>query len=304
MTSTPSAKLHRVVGEHLGRIPRARRGSGVHGRPRSRGSGSAAGLRSWSHPVEGAAVMEGRRPGRKKPILGRQSPARTCLPGHVDWRQGLGASGSSAPRTGIQDSSRIARCLKPPYCARAKPRGGPGPVRSTRTRALRVALAEALVALALDNLEEDRADHVLGEDLQQQTLPPRAARRRPGPVGAQPLRGSRRGPADARRRLRSRISRRILELHPRLAVASTVPKMSSVEEAQWCWMPLAAVVFQETPRSANACASRLSFDAGCGFCRPGSVMARDLAGPICGLRPSKVRTAVKNAAGARRAAVQ
>src|ERR1700743_2488900 len=35
---------------------------------------------------------------------------------------------------------------------------------------LEVALAEALVALALDQLEEDRADHVLGEDLQQQTL--------------------------------------------------------------------------------------------------------------------------------------
>ena len=38
-------------------------------------------------------------------------------------------------------------------------------------RALEVALAEALVALALDDLEEDRADHVLGEDLQQQALP-------------------------------------------------------------------------------------------------------------------------------------
>src|SRR5438477_8738405 len=32
-----------------------------------------------------------------------------------------------------------------------------------------VALAEALVAAALDDLEEDRADHRLGEDLQQQT---------------------------------------------------------------------------------------------------------------------------------------
>src|SRR6478672_5910070 len=31
-----------------------------------------------------------------------------------------------------------------------------------------VALAEALVAAALDDLEEDRADHRLGEDLQQQ----------------------------------------------------------------------------------------------------------------------------------------
>ena len=35
---------------------------------------------------------------------------------------------------------------------------------------LEVALAEALVALALDQLEEDRADLVLGEDLQQQAL--------------------------------------------------------------------------------------------------------------------------------------
>src|SRR5690348_17462937 len=36
---------------------------------------------------------------------------------------------------------------------------------------LEITLAEALVALALNDLEEDRADHVLGEDLQQQTLP-------------------------------------------------------------------------------------------------------------------------------------
>src|SRR5688572_5239715 len=35
---------------------------------------------------------------------------------------------------------------------------------------LEIALAEALIALALDDLEEDRADHVLGEDLEQQAL--------------------------------------------------------------------------------------------------------------------------------------
>src|SRR5437868_4322418 len=35
---------------------------------------------------------------------------------------------------------------------------------------LEIAFAEALVTLALDDLEEDRADHVLGEDLQQQAL--------------------------------------------------------------------------------------------------------------------------------------
>jgi hypothetical protein len=35
---------------------------------------------------------------------------------------------------------------------------------------LEVAVAEALVALALDDLEEDRAEQVLGEDLQQQAL--------------------------------------------------------------------------------------------------------------------------------------
>src|SRR3954469_10858209 len=35
---------------------------------------------------------------------------------------------------------------------------------------LEIAFAEALVALALDDLEEDRADHILREDLQQQAL--------------------------------------------------------------------------------------------------------------------------------------
>src|SRR3954465_12858720 len=41
---------------------------------------------------------------------------------------------------------------------------------------LEIALAEAFIALALDDLEEDRADHVLGEDLEEQAL---AGLRRP-----------------------------------------------------------------------------------------------------------------------------
>src|SRR3954469_24661444 len=36
---------------------------------------------------------------------------------------------------------------------------------------LEIAFAEAFVALALDDLEENRADDVLGKDLQQQALP-------------------------------------------------------------------------------------------------------------------------------------
>ena len=43
-----------------------------------------------------------------------------------------------------------------------------------------IALAEALIALALDDLEEDRADGVLGEDLQQQAA---VRRRRPSGCG-------------------------------------------------------------------------------------------------------------------------
>src|SRR3712207_7161862 len=35
---------------------------------------------------------------------------------------------------------------------------------------LEIAFAEALIALPLDDLEEDRADHVLGEDLEEQAL--------------------------------------------------------------------------------------------------------------------------------------
>ena len=67
-----------------------------------------------------------------------------------------------------------------------------------------VALAEALVALALDDLEEDRADHRLGEDLQQQ---PAALGRRAvdqDAVGGAGASGPRRGPAGARRPARSR----------------------------------------------------------------------------------------------------
>src|SRR4051812_8635606 len=35
---------------------------------------------------------------------------------------------------------------------------------------LEIAVAEALIALALDDFEEDRAEHVLGEDLKQDAL--------------------------------------------------------------------------------------------------------------------------------------
>ncbi len=35
---------------------------------------------------------------------------------------------------------------------------------------LEIAVAEAFIALALDDLEEDRADHILGEDLEQDAL--------------------------------------------------------------------------------------------------------------------------------------
>src|SRR3954471_848069 len=35
---------------------------------------------------------------------------------------------------------------------------------------LEIALAEALVALALDDLEKDRADHILREDLEEEAL--------------------------------------------------------------------------------------------------------------------------------------
>src|SRR5256712_7456460 len=50
---------------------------------------------------------------------------------------------------------------------------------------LEVALAEALVALPLDDLEEDRADGGLGEDLQQQPAAGAAVDQDPAPL--QPL---------------------------------------------------------------------------------------------------------------------
>ncbi len=61
-------------------------------------------------------------------------------------------------------------------CASSELRGGPG-VRAPPAHlialdrfeeGLEVALAESLVALALDDLEEDRPDHVLSEDLQEE----------------------------------------------------------------------------------------------------------------------------------------
>src|SRR5690606_41198788 len=52
---------------------------------------------------------------------------------------------------------------------------------------LEVALAEAFVALALDDLEEDRADRVLGEDLQQLALLGLGIRVDQDPVAAQAL---------------------------------------------------------------------------------------------------------------------
>jgi hypothetical protein len=50
-------------------------------------------------------------------------------------------------------------------------RDASGRARCSFEQCLEIAFAEALVALALDDLEEDRPDHVLGEDLQKQALP-------------------------------------------------------------------------------------------------------------------------------------
>ena len=85
-----------------------------------------------------------------------------------------------------------------------------------------IALAEALVAAALDDLEEDRADHGLGEDLQQQ---PAALGRRAvdqDAVGGQALRGPRRGPAGACRPARNRCRARSGTARPWPRSVSTV----------------------------------------------------------------------------------
>ena len=69
---------------------------------------------------------------------------------------------------------------------------------------LEVAFAEAFVALALDDLEEDRADRVLGEDLQQLALLGLRRRRRSGSCSAPGAPRPRRGSARAGRSRRSR----------------------------------------------------------------------------------------------------
>src|SRR3954469_3138568 len=66
-------------------------------------------------------------------------------------------------RTASQMKASVMRWLQNPAAHLIK--------LNTLEQRLEIALAEALVALALDDLEEDRADHVLGEDLQQQPLP-------------------------------------------------------------------------------------------------------------------------------------
>src|SRR5271168_897859 len=89
----------------------------------------------------------------------------------------------SAPRTGIQflRSLKASRLLRRQYAAAHLI------LFDRLEQSLEVALAEALVALALDDLEEDRPDHVLGEDLQQQPLPLTGTAVDQDAIGAQAL---------------------------------------------------------------------------------------------------------------------
>ena len=159
------------------------------------------GARAAAAPRSCSSRWAGGDDGRRR--RGRRSPpwtprARRCPRA---CRRGPGANARPcAPRTGIQ--LRLAMAQASP-CAGSTPRR----IWSASMRleqGLEVALAEALVALALDDLEEDRPDHVLGEDLQQQALALGRARRRPGCGRRAAAAGSRRGRARGRRAARSR----------------------------------------------------------------------------------------------------
>ena len=113
-----------------------------------------------------------------------------------------------------------------------------------------IALAEALVALALDDLEEDRADHGLGEDLQQQ---PAALGRRAvdqDAVGAPAAPGPRRGPAGACRSARSRCRARSWNGTP-LAAQRLDRRVDVVGAERDVLDALAVIGARDIPRSAT-----------------------------------------------------
>ena len=98
---------------------------------------------------------------------------------------------------------------------------------------LEVALAESLVALALDEFEEHRPELVLGEDLQQHACP---RRRRSGCCAARARRAARRGRASACRRLRNTFRASSSSLTPAAVSESTV-LYRSVDPIAMCWTP-------------------------------------------------------------------
>src|SRR6185312_248000 len=88
---------------------------------------------------------------------------------------------STSPRRGYAQGDRFRQSARPerrPEGPKSKGRPSPGLQNpalhlvpfDTLEQRLEISLAETFVALALDDLEEDRADAVLGEDLQQQAL--------------------------------------------------------------------------------------------------------------------------------------
>src|SRR6478672_12821436 len=103
------------------------------------------------------------------------------MPRSVMVRTGISGSGTVSSTAMIAVSSNVFSATptmmgpSTPVRARARwRRSEDAPANLVELDALEerleIAFAEALVALALDDLEEDRPDHVLGEDLQQQAL--------------------------------------------------------------------------------------------------------------------------------------
>src|SRR6478609_4901753 len=103
------------------------------------------------------------------------------MPRSVMVRTGISGSGTVSSTAMIAVSSNVFSATptmmgpSTPVRARARwRRSEDAPANLVELDALEerleIAFAEALVALALDDLEEDRPDHVLGEDLEQQAL--------------------------------------------------------------------------------------------------------------------------------------
>ena len=166
----------RQLGHRLGRASRCASAGADCSAPARPATGSPCAVASLLRSkARGRSGPSNSTPaGRRVPVMELRGGAEEALLADLALVGALGQVGMGLARGRALDLAQRnpvlghgSSCSFRMPCSQ-RPRADLVELRSHFEQGAEIAFAEALVALALDDLEEDRADHRLGEDLQQQ----------------------------------------------------------------------------------------------------------------------------------------